>query len=131
MVENFYPVSSGERMEPYKNSYHFLELPVGINWQVMKSIPLQLETGFRIGRLIKTNALHYDSQQSIYYEDEQLFKRTQFSFYTGLSYRIFKMNKASLYIGPKAQFQLTNLLPKNDYGKQHLYFTGVETRISF
>jgi hypothetical protein len=130
-VENFYQASSAVETSTRKNNYHFVELPIGLDWQVIKNIPLQLQTGFRIGRLIKTNALHYDGQQGIYYEDEELFKRTQISFYTGISYRILKINKASLYIGPKAQFQLSNLLKKKDYGEQHLYFTGVQTYISF
>lgn len=130
-VEAFYAVSNPSQTHQYKNAYHFIELPLGIKWQMIKNIPLQLEGGFRIGQLITTNALHYDNQQSIYYEDEELFKRTQFSFYNGLSYRILKLKKADLYIGPKAQFQLSNLLPKSNYGKQHLYFIGMETRISF
>jgi hypothetical protein len=130
-VENFYQSSGSAETNSRKNNYHFIEVPVGLDWQVVKNTPLQLQTGFSIGRLIKTNALHYDGQQGIYYEDEKLFKRTQFSFYTGIFYRILKINRASLYIGPKAQFQLSNLLKKKDFGEQHLYFTGVETYISF
>lgn len=130
-VDNFYQSSNSGETSTRKNNYHFIELPLGIDWQVTKNIPLQMQTGFRIGRLIQTNALHYDGQQGIYYEDEELFKRTQFSFYTSISYRILKINRASLYIGPKAQFQLSNLLKKKSFGEQHLYFTGLQTYVSF
>jgi hypothetical protein len=130
-VENFYQSSNSVETSTRKNNYHFVELPVGLDWQVIKNVPLQLQTGLRIGGLIKTNALHYDGQQGIYYEDEKLFKRTQVSFYAGIFYRILKINKASLYIGPKAQFQLSNLLKKKSFGEQHLYFTGIETYVSF
>jgi hypothetical protein len=130
-VENFYQPSNSGETDTYKNKYHLIEVPIGVEWQVVKTIPLQLQTGFRIGRLIKTSALHYDGQQGIYYEDKELFKRTQVSFYTGIFYRILKINKSSLYIGPKAQFHLSNVLKKKDFGEQHLYFTGVETYISF
>jgi hypothetical protein len=130
-VENFYLSSNSGETDTYKNKYHFIELPVGLEWQVVKAIPLQLQTGFSIGQLIGTNALHYDGQKGVYYEDEKLFKQTQFSFYTGLFYRILKINGASLYLGPKAQFQLSNLLKKKNFGEQHLYFGGIETYVSF
>jgi hypothetical protein len=130
-VENFYQLPNAGETDTYKNKYHFVEVPIGVEWQVVKAIPLQLQTGFRIGRLIKASALHYDGQQGIYYEDKELFKRTQVSFYTGIFYGILKINKSSLYIGPKAQFQLSNFLKKKSFGEQHLYFTGIETYISF
>ncbi len=115
----------------YVTRYHIIEIPVSIKWQIFKKNSLQLNSGFSFGQLVSTNALYYNAGSGIYYTDKSLFKNTQFSLFTGLSYPVLKFSKSSLWVGPKAQAQVSNLLKKKEYGQQHLYFGGITSYFSF
>jgi hypothetical protein len=128
---NDYFLASGVTREPYTNEYHFIELPLGIDWKIFKKKPLHWHSGVTVSRLLATNALYYSNQQNIYYEDDDVFKKTQFSLFTDLSYRLIKFKKGSLHAGPQVQLGLSNLLKKEDYGRQHLFFAGLNTHFEF
>lgn len=129
-INNFY-ANTNFGKEEYTNRYHFIEIPVGLRWQVLKRHPLQLHSGFSITRLVATNALYYDSQQSIFYEDEKIFRKMQYGVFTDISYRFLKIKSIAFYAGPQIQLGLSNLLKKEAYGKQHLFFAGINTRVAF
>ncbi len=114
----------------YTNHYHFIELPVGIEKQLGNGSPFSLNTGFTVSQLINSNALHYDGQKGIYYQDNKLINKTQLGFFGGVSYRLYQRN-TSMEIGPQFQYGLTNLYKKELYGSRHLIFVAVSARLFF
>ena len=114
----------------YTNHYHFVELPIGIEKQLGNGSPFSLNTGFTVSQLINSNALHYDSQKGIYYQDNKLINKTQLGFFGGISYRLWQKN-TYMEIGPQFQYGLTNLYKKELYGSRHLIFVAVSARLFF
>jgi hypothetical protein len=115
----------------YLTRYHILEVPLSLSWQVLPQTPLKLNAGMAMGYLLSTNALQYDNAMNIYYANESLYKPLQVSALAGFDYTLTKKGKHALSLGPKVQFQLSNLLKKKMYGQQHLYFAGVGSSFSF
>lgn len=128
---NDYFLATGVRNEAYKNQYHFVDLPVGVDWKIFKRLPLQLHSGITLSRMVATNALYYSNQQNIFYEDNRVFRKTQVSLFSDLSYRVLKIRSGAFYLGPEVRVGLSNLLKKGAYGNQHLFFAGLNTHFDF
>lgn len=126
----FYLANSSEE-ETYTNKYHYIGVPIAIEWKVAERLPLQLQGGVSLSRLVATNALYYDAKQRIYYEDDSYFNKTQVALFGGLSYRLKKFRTVEVYAGPQAQFSLGNLLDNKTFGNQHLFFAGLHTQFRF
>ncbi|MFT3751263.1 MAG: hypothetical protein QM768_23330 [Agriterribacter sp.] len=121
---------SGNNAVNYKNEYHLLELPLGIQWQLNKGtklFPLQLNSGLSAGWLINSNALHYDKPTGIYYQDESLFNKFQIGLYAGLSAKLFQHSRMPLYVGPYMQYGLSNLVKSSSGTQQNLMSVGIKT----
>src|SRR3712207_7715845 len=58
---------SDSNSEPYRNRYHYIELPVGFEYRLFKKLPLQLQHGISFGRMIASDALYYDRSANVYY----------------------------------------------------------------
>ena len=118
------------KIQTYTNQYHFIELPVSVDFQITKSkkTALILEGGFTLSYLLSSNALQFDPNSNVYFKSDQLFNRTQLSaataFLIGLPVRY-----ASLQIGPQLQYGLTNVLKSSSGSTEHLIYYGL--KISF
>ncbi len=106
----------------YTSNYHFLELPITLHVQLTKTkrTPFYWNSGLSIGRLLSTNALHYDGSTGFYYKDDNLFRRTQLAFHTGLSMKFFARSQYPLEMGPQFHYKLSNLLHSNNNDQRHL-----------
>ncbi len=106
----------------YRSNYHFLELPITLQFQLNNNnkTPFYWNNGISIAQLLSTNGLHYDGNTSIYYEDDNLFRKTQLGFHTGLSVKLFAQSKYPLELGPQFNYQFTNLLKPDNADKRHL-----------
>ncbi|MGN6401068.1 MAG: hypothetical protein ACTHMD_11480 [Flavisolibacter sp.] len=124
-----YYLNSGASFKDYHNQYHFISLPVSVDWQVLKKVPLALQAGLSLQQLISTNALLYDAQNNIYFTDKSLFNKTQLFSNLGFSYAIINKEKMSLLIGPQMQYGISKL-DKNGSAK-HLFSLGITTQILF
>jgi hypothetical protein len=130
VLDQFYrPVQSGGQLQEYVNQYHFLELPVGIEWQLHKRLPLRLQTGLSLSYLINTNALVYDPNARIFYQNNDLFSKWQLQFFSGITYRVWQHKSLGVHMGPYFQFGLTNLEKENK--NHHLLSTGLKAAFSF
>ncbi|MFT4015757.1 MAG: hypothetical protein QM668_02235 [Agriterribacter sp.] len=121
---------SGNNAAEYKNKYHLMELPLGIQWQLnrgTKLFPLQLNSGLSAGWLINSNALHYDKSTGTYYQDESLFNKFQLGLYAGLSAKLFQHSRMPLYVGPYMQYGLSNLVKSSSGTQQSLMSVGIKT----
>lgn len=116
----------------YTYRFHAIELPVTINWQINKGRqlpPFVLDAGFSIGKLLTTDALHYDGQKDIYYKDKSLFSKTQVNALMGLNVGLFQQSKLPIWIGPSLRYSLTGLLKKDVSNGQYLWSTGIQFKI--
>ncbi len=127
-VSRFY-LNSGTDFKDYQNRYHFIGIPLSIDWQVFKTIPLTLQAGLALQQLISTNALFYDARTNVYYSDKDAFKSTQLFSSIGLSYSIFNRSGSSLLVGPQLQYAISNL-EKNGSGK-HIFSLGLSAQFLF
>jgi len=124
-VESFYLNNSSTNSSKntgYRSNYHFIELPITLQFQLNNNnkTPFYWNNGLSIAQLLATNGLHYDGGTRIYYEDDNLFRKTQLGFHTGLSVKLFAQSKYPLELGPQFNYQITNLLKAEDADKRHL-----------
>ncbi|MBX2921113.1 MAG: hypothetical protein KF746_02890 [Chitinophagaceae bacterium] len=122
----YYPSSNGAI--DYTNRYHFVQVPLGIQWQINKGIrlPLQLDVGLALGYLVNTTAVHYNSQTGVYYADDGLFNKFQTGIYTGISAKLFQHSRRPLYVGPMVQYNFSDLTKPSSGSKQNLKYAGLK-----
>jgi hypothetical protein len=114
----------------YKNKYHFIDIPFGLDWKPLKRIPLQMQTGITVSRLVNTDALLYDQSTGVYYLDKDAIEKSQIHLFSNLSYQIWKNKKLNLYAGPYMRYGLTGLEKGNMSKEGHLLSGGITTYIS-
>ena len=115
----------------YHSYYHYIELPVGLKFQVadLKKTKLFVNTGFSISQFISTNALQFNNTTRLYYHDNSLFNKTLIGFNAGLDMAI-PANQRSFLIGPYFNYGLTKIA-KEGYNKHHFIFIGLRAQYFF
>jgi len=128
---NYY--TSVNSLHSYRNNFHYLELPVSVKFQLNKNkrLPLFWNAGINISQLISSNALQFQSNPGLYYNDNSLINKTQFGLSTGLSATFFSKGKRAFNIGPYFYYGATKLANKGLYNKAHFTFIGLRTEILF
>lgn len=111
----------------YTNKLHFIQVPVGVDYQLFKTLPLNSQAGVIVQQLLSSNTLFYDHNSGIYVKDKEMLNRTNVQLYYGISYHFRSKQAFSFAIGPQMQYGLTNL-SKNKQNDQRLYFVGISTR---
>lgn len=116
----------------YTNTYHFIEIPVTLHTQLNKGkkLPLFWNLGVSVGKMISTNALHFDSGTGVYYKDQDMFRTTQVGIITGFSAALFNRTKFPLWVGPSIRYTPTNMLKNEGAGKKHLVGIGLDLRFN-
>jgi len=125
-LENFYrPGLSVSRI----NKYNLIQIPLLYSYQfaTSKKLPLFINAGFSLTRIISSDALVYDSYNQAYYKNTNVFNKTQVTLTGGLHTNLSFIKHGTLEIGPQLQYGLTNIVKNND-AKQHLFFWGLNAR---
>ena len=127
---NYFRATSN--INTYHNFYHYIELPVGIKFQIVnsKKIKLNWNIGSSIAQLIGSNALQFNNITGLYFHDNSLFNKTQFGFNTGLDIALFSKQNRSLLIGPYFNYGISKIASQG-YNKHHFTFTGLRAQIIF
>ena len=114
----------------YTNNYHFIELPLSLQFRLTKPnrIPLFLSTGVSLGYMFASNALHYDGSYGLYYSDNDLLRKWQLGFSSGLSIRLFSSGKNPIEVGPQIHYKPSNNLKVSGGTSQHLFSAGLGVR---
>ncbi|HUR12280.1 MAG TPA: hypothetical protein VM012_12970 [Flavitalea sp.] len=114
----------------YRNKYHFIEIPVHLQAKLNrnKTIPLTLEAGMVLSRMIASNALHFDGASRVYYSDNSLINKTQVGFTGAFSIGLFEKSKHPLSVGPFVHYRVSNLMRREVHTFRHLYSFGLESR---
>jgi hypothetical protein len=113
----------------YTNRFHFVELPLTVNFKISNRLPIHWNAGLSLAYLVSTNALHFDSQTGVYYKDNSLFNKMQANLSTGLSVSLWNKSKMPVHVGPQLQYGLTNLMKRDVSAAKHLFYFGLNTRI--
>ncbi len=118
--------SAGNR-QSFTNRYYFLELPLNMQWQVNKShlLPLFLEGGFSLARLMSANALLYDSETGVYSKQGNQINKTQVYVSTALMAGL-PLHGLHVEIGPQVQYGLTPIVDGHSLGDQHFFYAGIK-----
>ncbi len=124
-VNSFY-MGYGPNMQDYTNQFHFIALPVSLEWKGGDHMPVYLEASFAINQLIHTNGLVFDGRTGIYYSDKKAYNKTQLMTGLGLSYELLK---SRLFIGPLAQYGIRKM--ENRSTSNHLVYAGLQARYFF
>ncbi|WP_127130107.1 outer membrane beta-barrel protein [Pseudoflavitalea rhizosphaerae] len=116
------------QQQEYTNKYHFLEIPVKIHWRVTgdeAALPIIVDGGLSIAKLLSTNALHYDGNNDVYYKDYDYFNKVQAGITAGVNLELFSESKHPVWIGPTIKYQLSNLITSDLSNGQHLWSFGL------
>jgi hypothetical protein len=114
----------------HKNAYSFIQIPVLYEHSLLKNKLLWWNAGASVARLISSNALVYDNYNNVYYNNNDLLRKTQITLLAGVNAR-FHLGTTAINLGPQFQYGLTNLFRHNDYGSQHLFTWGLQANIFF
>jgi hypothetical protein len=114
----------------YTNTFHLIELPIGVEHQLFKNIPLHLQYGVAISQLLSGKAVRYNSNTNLYYQDGSALRKTGISFYTALDYTVWKGKGLSLQAGPQVQYGLRDIF-KETSAKSHLVSGGIALTMGF
>ena len=111
----------------YYNNYHFIELPITFQLQVIsiKKLPVFLDAGISISQLIHTNALQFDPAQGRYFIDNNLFRKTIVGLSAGLYINIANSKSAPFLLGPQFYYSATTLANKGLYANSKYSFAGI------
>lgn len=128
-----YSYSANLGLRDYTNRYHFIELPVTLGFRFNKSkrMPLVLDGGVSVARLMHTNALHFDGISGVYYENDDFFNKLQVGLNAGLNVGFLQNTKHPVWIGPNLRYFASGLL-KSDIspsGAQHLWSFGIGAKM--
>jgi hypothetical protein len=128
IVQDYYTAGSRNN---YKNSYHFVSVPVSLQWRINNHPKRGLvwENGISYSRLVYTNALHFDGISGTYYEDNSMFKKNQWSLSSALLFSLKARNK-TFFVGPHVQYGLSSLVQDAGSNK-HLRYGGIKLAAGF
>ena len=116
----------------FTNKYHFIELPVMYKLRLNKDDkhPLSAALGFKIGRMLTSSAILYDTTAGgIYYNNKNLFNKTQFGLSAGFDWTIINSGKIRFSAGPSLDLHMTSLYDNPFDSKKYVYFLGLRTSI--
>lgn len=118
--------------QTYRYRFHYIEIPLTVNWQINKGRslpPFVLQGGVSYARLLAVNALHYEGIKGVYYENDELFNKSQFNFITGLNIGLLQRSKHPVWIGPNLRYSLNGLVKKEVSSGQYLWSTGITIKV--
>lgn len=124
----FVPAANSEKIQDYFNEFHFLSVPLQLEWQVLKKRPLHLRAGIAGQRLLHTNALTYKKQSMLLMTEEQAFSKTQLFTSLGADYAVLN-RKATLLVGPELRYGVTPYDRENK--DHHLFSFGIRAQYLF
>jgi hypothetical protein len=116
---------AANKSRDYYNYFHFVSLPVQLEWQPVKKFPLHVHGGLVWQQLVHTNGLSFDPNTLVYTDNKDAFNRTQIFTALGMDYAVLN-KKHSLVIGPELKYGLT-AMEKNS-GDQHLFSIGIRAQ---
>ena len=111
----------------YKNAYHFISVPLGLEVQPIKAVPLNVSATLSVQQLLHTNALVYDADRKAYVNDKDAFVKTQLFAEMGLNYAL-SLGTKKLALGPQISYGLSRLEQNRN---KNLFYLRLNTQLHF
>lgn len=118
--EFYYKNAGGGADQLYTNRYHFVEASVDFytQFRVFKTVSARWQLGTGLAYLLGSNGLHYDKQDNLLFNNNELLRKLHVQLSTGIDFGIGK--QPSLYVGPQVRFFVSNLSKQADVN-QYLF----------
>lgn len=131
IVTSFYSLQQAQQPSEYRNRYHFLEVPVELHTRLNRSekLPLYLNTGVAVSRLLKSNSLHFDGSTGVYYKNDKLLNQTQLATKAGFSVGLFNKTTRPVWVGPFARYNVSKILRKDVSASKSFASFGVDVKL--
>lgn len=113
----------------YINHFHVAELPVSLQYQLVKHLPLFLTAGASYGRLLSSNALTYDQASGLLYRNKENNRKHSVNLFAATQFAVVNKKSWKLTAGPMIQYNAVPL--QKTGGRSHLLFTGLKAGINF
>lgn len=112
--------------ETYTNRYYMLELPVAMQYRLNRSrlLPLFLEGGASISRVMGADALLYNPMTGYYLKSAEAINKTQLNILSAVMIGL-PFHGIRIQAGPEVQYALTPLINGQGLGDQHFFYGGV------
>ncbi len=129
-VNSFY---YGGQVTSFSNKYHFIQLPVNIQFQLNKNTnhPFFFSVGLSPSFLFASDALYLNNKAKAYYQEKKQFNYFLLFGQSELLYILSNKSKYQLSIGPALQYNFNSLNKTTMPNRQHLLFSGIKTNITF
>lgn len=115
----------------YTNKLHVAELPVSLEYRLLRKLPLQLSLGASYGYLLRTNALTFNNITNTYYYNRSNYVSNYLNIFSSLQYQFLHKGKVKVQTGPVILYNTIKLEKTSRIGVQHLYSYGLKTDIIF
>jgi len=102
----------------HTNAFHFLELPLMLQFKVNSKLPLYVEAGPTVSWLMNSNALIYNNNTATYFSSDNMFNKLLFSLKAGAGFDIAKRSKIPFSIGYQFKYSINSVI-KTNLAKQH------------
>lgn len=114
------------------NSYHFLQAPIGVEWQLNRGdkTPIFWEATVAPGLLVASNALVYDTTlNGIYYKDRSMLHKLHLTAGTAFTIQPGNIGPVKWSIGPEMRVNLTPLGESKYDTRQYFIYGGLKAII--
>lgn len=114
----------------YANRYRFMELPISIKYTLnpQAKVPVSFSGGIAFNRLVQSKALNYDQSTGVYFADEDLFRKTQWSIHSGLNLTLAARRKHPVDIGARMRYAGTPLYKSRSDNNKNLVGLSLEAK---
>ncbi len=113
----------------FTNQLHVLEVPLGFEYALFKKVPLRIEHGISLSRVLASRVLQYDQASNAYFENNSALHKTGINLFTSVNYTLLKTRTVTLQAGPQVQYDLQSLYKTGP--ARHLLSGGVGVYMGF
>lgn len=119
-------------MDAYKNNYHFIEMPLLLQYNVFKNakLPVYIEGGGTLAYLAGSNALIYERRHNSYVSAKSTFNKWIFSLHAGAGIRLAQKSKLPFSIGYSLNYSLNSIL-KKPFNNHYLINSSLQLQFPF
>jgi hypothetical protein len=129
-VQSYFTIDQDNTRE-YRNRYHFVEMPVELHLNInnSKKLPMYVNTGISVSRLIRSNSLHFDGTTGVYYRNDKLINRTQVATSAGFAVGLLNRTTRPIQVGPTVRYNVTKILQKDVSARTNFMSFGIDARM--
>jgi len=111
----------------YSMHMDFVEIPVSVAYKLNPSlrVPVSVNAGITGGRLVGSNALHFDGSSAGYFKNNDLLQKWQLGVNAGVALTIMNKSKHPVNVGPSFRYQVSNSLSSDVNAKRNILGVGM------